>query len=121
MVSKIYPAKLELNKANTSNTEASFLDLGKFCLSLMILFLPKIMINVKILIFKLSISLLGGNVPRSSSYRVYICQHIRFARASSHVAYLNIRKKLLTQYLLKQGYRYHKLCKTFFINLPPIL
>ena len=27
MVSKIYPAKLQLNKANTSNTEASFLDL----------------------------------------------------------------------------------------------
>ena len=27
MVSQIYPAELQLNKANTSNTEASFLDL----------------------------------------------------------------------------------------------
>ena len=36
-----------------------------------------------------------------------------FARASSHVADFNTRNKLLTQKLLKQGYRYHKLCKTF--------
>ena len=27
MVSQIYPAKLQLNKANTSDTKASFLDL----------------------------------------------------------------------------------------------
>ena len=37
----------------------------------------------------------------------------RFARASSHAADFNTRNKLLTQKLLKQGYRYHKLRKTF--------
>ena len=37
----------------------------------------------------------------------------RFARASSIVADFNTRNKLLTQKLLKQGYRYHKLRKTF--------
>ena len=31
----------------------------------------------------------------------------------THVADFNTRNKLLTQKLLKQGYRYHKLCKTF--------
>ena len=36
-----------------------------------------------------------------------------FARASSYVADFNTRNKLLTQKLLKQGYRYHKLRKTF--------
>ena len=56
---------------------------------------------------------LDGNVPRSISYGVYISQLIRFARASSHVADFNTRNKLLTQKLLKQGYRYHKLCKIF--------
>ena len=56
---------------------------------------------------------LDGDVPRSTSYGVYISHFIRFARASSHVADLNTRNKLLTQKLLKQGYRYHKLCKTF--------
>ena len=44
---------------------------------------------------------------------VYISQLIRFARASSYVAEFNTRNKLLTQKLLKQGYRYHKLRKTF--------
>ena len=38
---------------------------------------------------------------------------IRFARASSHVADFNTLNKLLTQKLLKQGYQYHKLLKTF--------
>ena len=56
---------------------------------------------------------LDGDVPRSTSYGVYISQLIRFARASSYVADFNTRNKLLTQKLLKQGYRYHKLCKTF--------
>ena len=37
----------------------------------------------------------------------------RFARASSYVADFNTRNKLLTQKLLIQGYRYHKLRKTF--------
>ena len=57
--------------------------------------------------------LLDGDVPRSTSYGVYISQLIRFARASSYVADFNTRNKLLTQKLLKQGYRYHKLRKTF--------
>ena len=30
MVSEIYPAELQLNKANTSDTEASFFDLHLF-------------------------------------------------------------------------------------------
>ena len=54
-----------------------------------------------------------GDVPRSTSYGVYISQLIRFGRASSYVADFNTRNKLLTQKLLKQGYRYHKLRKTF--------
>ena len=56
---------------------------------------------------------LDGDVPRSTSYGVYISQLIRFARASSHVADFNTRNKLFTQKLLKQGYRYHKLHKTY--------
>ena len=53
---------------------------------------------------------LDGDVPRSTSYGVYISQLIRFVRASTD---FNTRNKLLTQKLLKQGYRYHKLRKTF--------
>ena len=42
-----------------------------------------------------------------------ISQLIRFARVSSHVADFNACKKSLTAKLLQQGYRYHKLRKTF--------
>ena len=56
---------------------------------------------------------LGGDVPRPISFGVYISQLIRFAGASSQVADFNTHNKLLTQKLLKQGYQYHKLCKTF--------
>ena len=51
---------------------------------------------------------LDGDVPRSTSYGVYISQLIRFTRTSSHVADFNTRNKLFTQQLLKQGYRYHE-------------
>ena len=51
MVSQIYPSELLLNKANTSDTEAAFLNLH-----LSISFLPKFMINVTTLILILSIS-----------------------------------------------------------------
>ena len=44
---------------------------------------------------------------------VYISQLIRFARMSSHVADFNARNKSLTAKLLQQGYRCHKLRKTF--------
>ena len=50
---------------------------------------------------------LDGDMPRSTSYRVYISQLIRNARASSYVADFNTHNKLLTQKLLKQGYGYH--------------
>ena len=47
MVNQIYPPELQLNKANTSDTEAPFLDLHLF---LTPLFHPKFMINVMTLI-----------------------------------------------------------------------
>ena len=56
---------------------------------------------------------LDGDVPRSTSYGVYISHLIGFARVSSHVADFNARNKSLTAKLLQQGHRYHKLRKTF--------
>ena len=56
---------------------------------------------------------LDRDIPRSTSYGVYISQLIRFARVSSRVTDFNARNKILTAKLLHQGYRYHKLRKTF--------
>ena len=54
MVTQIYPSELQLNKANTSDTEAAFLDLHLSISNDIVL--QKFMINVKTLILKLPIS-----------------------------------------------------------------
>ena len=56
---------------------------------------------------------LDGDVPRRTSYGVYVSQLIRFARASSNLTDFNYRNKALTAKLLRQGYRYFKLRKAF--------
>ena len=111
MVNRIYPPELQLNKANTSDTEAPFLDLH---LSISNGFVSsKIYDKRDDFDFDIVNSFLDGDVLRSTSYGVYISQLIRFARVSSHVADFNARNKSLTAKLLQQGYRYHKLRKTF--------
>ena len=111
MASQIYPSELQLHKANTSDTKAAFLDLH---LSISYIISTKIYDKRDDFDFKIvNFPFLDGDVPRSTSYGVYITQLIPFARASSYVADFNTRNKFLTQKLLKQGYRYHKLCKTF--------
>ena len=110
-VRQIYPSELQLNKANTSDTEAAFLDLHLSISNDIV----STKINDKRDNFDLEIvnfPFLDGDVPRSTSYGVYISQLIHFARGSSYVADFNTRDKLLTQKLLKQGYPYHKLRKT---------
>ena len=67
----------------------------------MILFLPKCMINVIDFDFDIvSFPFLDGDVPRFTSYGVYISQLIRFARASSYVTDFNTCNKYLTHKLL---------------------
>ena len=46
---------------------------------------------------------LDGDVPRSTSYGVYISQLIRFARVSGHVADFNACNKSLTAKLFPTG------------------
>ena len=52
-------------------------------------------------------------VTCSQFYGVYIFQLILFARVCSKVSNFNSRNQFLTAKYLKQGYRYHKLHKTF--------
>ena len=114
MVVRIYLAEseLQLNKANPSDTEAAFLDLN-FSISNGTVF-TKIHDKRDDFDFDiLNFPFLDGDVPRRTSYGVYISQLIRFARASSNVSDCNCRNKTLTANLIRQGYRYHKLRKTF--------
>ena len=82
MVSQIYPSELQFNKANTSDTEASFLDLH--------LSISNGIVSTKIYDKRddfvceiVNFPILDGDVPRSTSYGVYISQLIHFAKASS--------------------------------------
>ena len=112
MVNRIYPPEMQLNKANTADIEAPFLDLH--------LSISNGFVSSKIYDKRddfdfdiVNFPFLDGDVPRSTSYGVYISQLIRFARVSSHVVDFNARNKSLTAKLLQQGYRYNKLRKTF--------
>ena len=82
MVNRIYPSEPYLNKANVSDTKASFFFIYVY-LYRMVLSILKFMINEMILI--LNFPFLDGAVPRSTSYGVYISQLIRFARVSSQL------------------------------------
>ena len=112
MVNQIYPPGLQLNKANTTDTEAPFLHLH---LSIADGFISSKIydkrddFDVDIVNF----AFLDGDVPRRASYGVYISQVIRFARVCNHVANFNARNICLTAKLFQQGYRYHNLRKTF--------
>ena len=112
MVNQIYPPELQLNKANTSDTEAPFLDLH---LSISNGFVSSKIYNKRddFDFDIVNFPFLDGDVPRRPSNGVYISQLIRFVQVCSHVDDFNTRTKCLTAKLLKQGYRYHKLRKAF--------
>ena len=112
MVDRIYHTELLLNRANSSDTEAPFLDLN-LCIS-------NGTVSIKIYDKRddfdfdiVNFLFLDGDVPRRTSYGVYISQLIRFARASSNLSDFNYRNKALPAKLLRQGYRYFKLRKAF--------
>ena len=56
---------------------------------------------------------LSGDVPRLPSYGVYNSQLIRFAWCYTIVSDFNSKNLQITSKLLKHGYRYHKLSKTY--------
>ena len=85
---RIYPTELQLNRANSSDTEARLFYLNP-CIS-------NGSVSTKIYDKQddfdfdiVNFPFLDGDVPRRTSYGVYISQLIRFARASSKVSDLN--------------------------------
>ena len=100
MVGQIYPTELQLNMANSSDTEVPFLDLTSPITNGIVF--SKICdkqdnFNFEILNFPF----LDGDVPRSPSYGVYIFQLIRFARVCSNVDDFNNRNLFLTAKVIK--------------------
>ena len=113
MVSLIYPSELQLNKANTSDTEATFLD---FHLSI-----SNDIVSTKIYDKRddfdfeiVNFPFLYGDVPRSTYYGVYIVllEHL--------VMLLTSHNKLLTQNVLNKAIGLINFAKPY-LNLPTIL
>ena len=102
IVNRIYPSELQLNKANVSGAEASFLDLH---LSISDGFVKTKIYDQQDDFDIVNFPFLDGDVPRSASYGVSISQFIRFAQVSSHIDDFNTRNKVLRAKLLRQGYR----------------
>ena len=78
MVSQIYPTELQLNKANSSDTVAPFLDLDLSILNGIVstkIYDKQDNFNFEIV----NVPFPDEDVPRSLSYYVYISQLIRFA------------------------------------------
>ena len=107
MLSQKYPSELQLNKVNTSDTEAAFSNLHLSISNDMVstkiydkrddfFYFEMLIIHFEIVMF-LALHPMQFIFPNSPD----MVEH-------SHVAYFNIRNKLLTQKLLKEGYRYHK-------------
>ena len=97
MVGRIYLPEIQLNSGNASDTEALSFELH---LSISNGFVSsKIYDNCDDFDFGITkFPYFGRDVPRSSSYGVYISQLIRFARMSSHVTVINARKNILTDH-----------------------
>ena len=90
MVRQIYPTELQLNKANSANTEVPFLDLNLSKTNGIVsskIYDKQDDFNFVIVNFPF----LDGYVLRSPSYGVYISQLIRFARVCSYVDDVNNR------------------------------
>ena len=98
-VNKIYPSQLTVEKANTYDDLADYLDL------------TFIIGNNNRLYTKLydkrddfDFPFLSSNIPTSPSHGVYISQLIRCARCCSYYDEFGYRHKLLVDRLLSQGY-----------------
>ena len=90
MVGQIHPTELQLNKANSSDTEAPFLDLNLSIKNGIVsskIYDKRDVFNFEIVNFPF----LDGDVPRSPSYGLYISQLIHFARVCSNVDDFNNR------------------------------
>ena len=103
VVGQIYPTELQLNKANSSDTVAPFLDSNLSITNGIVS--SKICDKREDFNFEIvNFPFLDGDVPCSPSYGVYISQLIRFVRLCSNVDDFNNRNLFLTAKLLKRGY-----------------
>ncbi len=109
---KIYPPELKLNCEDKNDQEVTYLDLS-------------LKINKDSILYKLydkrdkfgfpivNFPNLTGNIPTGQSYGVFISQLVRYSRCCQNFVDFKERTSNLVERLLKQGFKFPKLCHTF--------
>ena len=103
-VKEIYPSQLTVEKANTSDDLANYLDLTFIIESNNRLYTKFYDKHDDFDFHIVNFPFLSSNIPSSPSYGVYISQLIRYARCCSYYDDFGYRHKLLVDRLLSQGY-----------------
>ena len=123
-VKEIYPSQLTVEKANTSDDLANYLDLSFIIESNNQLYTKLYDKHDDFDFHIVNFPCLSSNIPSSPSYGVYISQLIRYARCCSYYDDFGYCHKLLVDRLLSQGYEVEHLrnsIKKFYGRYPPDL
>ena len=99
-VKEIYPSQLTVEKANTSDDLANYLDLTFIIESNNRLYTKLYDKRDDFDFHIVNFPFLSSNIPSSPSYGVYISQLLRFARCCSYYDDFGYRDKLLVDRLL---------------------
>ena len=112
-VKEIYPSQLTVEKANTSDDPANYLDLTFIIKSNNPLYTKLYDKRDDFDFHIVNFLFLLSNIPSSPSYGVYIPQLIRYAKCCSYYDDFGYRHKLLVDRLLSQGYEVKRLRNSF--------
>ena len=110
---EIYPSQLTVEKANTSDDLANYLDLTFIIGSNNRLHTKLYDKHFDFDLHIVNFPFLLSNIPSSPSYGVYISQLIRYTRRYSYYDDLEYRNKRLVDRLLSQGYEVEHLRNSF--------
>ena len=111
-MANIYPHELILKKTTESFTVVSYLDIrimivdGQFITSI---YDKRDDFNFRIVNFPF----MNSNIPTTPAYGIYISQLVRMGRICDNYQDFIHKNKEVTTRLIKQGFRFSKLCKCF--------
>ena len=112
-VREIYPSQLTVEKANTSDNLANYLDLTFIIGSNNRLYTKLYDKRDDFDFHIVNFPFLSSNIPSSPSYGIYISQLVRYARCCSYYDEFEYRHNLLVDRLLSQGYEVKCLRNSF--------
>ena len=111
-IPNIYPPELVLKRTTESPAELSYLDISIRINSnrfITTLYDKRDLFNF----FIVNFAYLDSNIPTGPAYGTYISQLVRMGRICGDFASFASRNYKLTTRLIKQGFRYERLCVAF--------